>query len=117
MGNLTHVTLHNDRLHDMEADPKGFAHELFALIDRSTKTHMPVHGGGITVQPYRHADDHTVLVHRGNTLIDIGHRKFDEMSYPIAAEYLKTAQREVTWARRRLKERVKKLALGDSKGG
>jgi hypothetical protein len=113
MGFLRTVTLYNDRWHQYEirANPEEFIRVLTESMDRVDKTHSPDRiTSYLRVQTSRHADDHTVFVHRGNTVIDIGHRSFDALSPDIQRNYLKTAQEIVTWRKKRLKESASKRA-------
>jgi len=109
MGFLRTVTLYNDRWHQHEirAKPDEFIRELTESMDRADEYCAPDKlASYLRVQPSRHADDHTVFVHWGNTVIDIGHRTFTDLSPDVAKRLLKTAQEIVTYARKRLKERI-----------
>lgn len=104
MGFLTTITLHNDYLHDMRANPERFARELFEAIDRANYERSPHYSGGITVQPSRHADDHAVFVHYGNTVLDITGKRMERAATElpdVARSYVKTAQSIVTYAKQK----------------
>lgn len=107
MGFLTTITLRNDKLHDMEANPEAFARDLFAAIDKANEHHMAYDlDNRFIVQPSRHADDHAIFVHKGNSVLDITGRRMDKVTKElpeVAKEYVDTAQSIVTWAKKRLK--------------
>lgn len=114
MGFLRTVVLYNDRWHQNEirANPEMFIKELTEAMDIADNSHIPDRFRSyILVHPSRHADDHTVFVHRGNTVVDIGHRSFNTLSPKMAKDYLRTAQEIVTWAKRRLAENTKKSKI------
>ena len=76
MGYLTTITIYNDSAHQIKKNSKEFAD----VIDQAThgiqlkKGHDVVGLGGhdlITLQKPRHADDHTLYMHAGNTVTDV----------------------------------------------
>ncbi len=107
MGFLRTITLYNDRWHQhkIRANPELFVKELTEAMDRADRDHLPDRLGYMRVYPSRHADDHTVFVHRGNAVVDINHRTFDALSNETVKDYLKTAQEIVTYAKKRLAKR------------
>jgi len=107
MGFLTTVTLHNDYQHEHRADLGAFAALLFRLLDETSMHNLDAALAGIKVHPSRHADDHTVYVHHGNTTISLVSRDFDEMvrCAPNAAEdYVRVAERIIRQARAELEK-------------
>ena len=73
MGYLTTVTIYHDNLHDIEDNKEEF-------IDELVKTILNGNGGEIgigsscnvaKVQKQRHADDWTIYVHAGNTVVEL----------------------------------------------
>ncbi len=109
MGFLTTVTIKNDRLHEFNTDRAAFCNALFEAMNQANAEHSAVSvcGGYLTVQPSRHADDHTVFLHSGNTVFDLNGygEAFEELmaSNPKhARELIKRAQFILTTAKRRL---------------
>lgn len=78
MGYLTTFTIHNDALHVFKEHPEEFAKAIFAGIDAANRDHSEANVGFhgycnyITVQHSRHADDHTLYLHAGNTVLSVG---------------------------------------------
>lgn len=102
MGSLTTITIHNDALHTFQEHPKEFAEAIFKGINEANRDHSEATVGFmgycnyITVQHSRHADDHALYLHAGNTVLSVGEYedKFCEWAKrdPKAAlAYLKNA--------------------------
>lgn len=77
MGYLTTITIYNDGLADLKDNPQAFVDQVYAAAAGSYSLQYPtdVRIGGFCnfakVQKPRHADDHTVYVHAGNTLCEM----------------------------------------------
>jgi len=118
MGYLTTIILHNDALDTFQKHPANFAKAIFDGInkanDERVQVDMPFEGycNYISVEPSRHADDQTVFVHYGNTVVNLNPWNEDfknMMQRPDMAEnFLKSAERTIKEARRSLNEAKKK---------
>lgn len=133
MGFLTTFTISNDALDILEDDPKQVCEKLYhaALAGKvSTISHhykpkkkkrgifkkwQPksfgggVHCNPIKVQKCRHADNWTVYVHAGNTLVEMNSYSDDtaetmRKNTEFFEEIVKYMQRNVTEMKRQLKE-------------
>ena len=78
MGYLTTVTIYNDGADMLEANPVELAKNLnracvggFTRDGKSGYFGLGYHVNLVRVQRPRHADDHTVYVHMGNTLTEM----------------------------------------------
>lgn len=119
MGYLTTITIHNDALHTFEEHPEEFAKALFDGIHKANSARIATDVGFkgycnyITIEPSRHADDDTVFVHHGNTVLNLNpwNQDFKELlSRPSVAEgFLKSAEITLQCAREQL-NKAKKLA-------
>ena len=119
MGYLTTFTIHNDALGAFEKNPKGFAEALFKGMQQASMEHKAVsvpfdsYANYITVEPSRHADDHTIFVHRGNTVVNLNpwNEDFKELvarNPEVALDYIKTAELLIKEAKLKAKENLKK---------
>lgn len=128
MGFLTTFTISNDALDILEDDPKQVCEKLYhaALAGKvSTISHhykpkkkkwwqKKKFGGGIhcnpiKVQKCRHADDWTIYVHAGNTVVEMNQysdytKETLEKNPEYFEEMLKFMQRNVTEMKKQLKE-------------
>lgn len=118
MGYLTTVTFYNDAQDNLEKNPKEFAK---AIFDAQTKANMDLraadgtvgfHCNALTVQHSRHADDNTVYVHHGNTLISVNayDKDFQDLAErlpAVAMEYVKCAEEIIKRAKKMLNEKRK----------
>jgi hypothetical protein len=117
MGYLTSVNFYNDALGDIEADPKAFGEAILEAMNRanysgeSESGAVGCHANALTVEPSRHADDVTVFVHYGNSVLNLNpwNKDFKNLlSRPNVAEaYLKAAENTVKYAREALNEAKK----------
>jgi hypothetical protein len=120
MGFLTTITIHNDALHHFKNDPKQFAEKIFEAMaianmrgmatDAMFSDGKAILGGYIEVQPSRHADDETVFVHRGNTVLNINRYNTDFKDLvarcpEVAQRFVDTAQRIVDGANELIKSK------------
>lgn len=119
MGFLTTVTIYNDALGEFEKNPKEFAEALFDGIALANRNHREAsvpfmsYANYISVQPSRHADDHTLYLHSGNCLVDMNPYGSDFKAVLTRSPEL--AQEWVDRAKRILKdaqEAVKKAKKG-----
>lgn len=72
MGYLTTLTIYNDGVHMIKEDKKKFAEVIYEGIieahDSPVTKGFLNHGNLIHIQKSRHAEDHTMYVHMGNSL-------------------------------------------------
>lgn len=77
MGNLTTITFRNDSFHDFKDNPKQLSD---GIIDAMNGTqlrkgrnyfHVGSSANPVVVQRTRHADDKTLYMHAGNTVVDV----------------------------------------------
>jgi hypothetical protein len=119
MGYLTTITIHNDALHAFEKNPEQFGKAILEGISRARMERKAVDVGFdgycnyITVEPSRHADDHTVFVHTGNTVFNVNpyNEDFRELlarSPEVAAQFVGVADGVVAMAKEKLKVEAKK---------
>lgn len=72
MGYLTTFTVYNDYCEEINKNPKEFAEEIFAACcNPNTNRKSRVFRGIVTAQKSRHADENTIYVHAGNTVIEV----------------------------------------------
>jgi hypothetical protein len=112
MGYLTTVTIHNDRLHEFKEKPLEFAKLVFEAMDEAERQNKQadVAGGYITAEHSRHADDHTLYLHYGNTLFEINGygSNFENLikNHPDLAKRLcKEAQLILTIAKKKISKK------------
>lgn len=73
MGRLTTFTLYNDGIGQVLIDPEGFCSQLYrhAHGTRAAEFGHGSYANLVKVQRPRHADDHTIYVHMGNTVSEM----------------------------------------------
>lgn len=77
MGFLTTITIYNDGADQLQKHPKELAEILYKACSGIQKDSgidsegLGNHSNLITLQKPRHADDNTLYLHAGNTLIDV----------------------------------------------
>lgn len=73
MGYLTTVTIYNDGCDQLKKYPKDLAEKLYNACSGRERDYIGLgnHANLITLQKPRHADDHTLYMHAGNTVIDV----------------------------------------------
>lgn len=88
MGYLTTITIYNDGCDQIKKYPEEFAEKVYlACLGHFTDSRQSIkgsfglglkgsfglgyHANLVTVQKPRHADDHTIYVHRGNTVVEM----------------------------------------------
>jgi hypothetical protein len=128
MGFLTTFTISNDALDILEDDPKQVCDKLFSAalkgeVQELSHHYKPkkknrwsrkkvgrgVHCNPIKVQKCRHADDWTIYVHAGNTVVEMNQYSEDtEQTLWRNPEYfedmIKFMQKNVTAMKKKLKE-------------
>ena len=84
MGYLTTVTFYNDGADQINKHPLDLADKLdmaclgvFTRDGKSGSFGLGYHSNLVTVQRPRHADDHTIYVHMGNTLSEMNANSVD----------------------------------------
>ena len=77
MGFLTTITFYNDAAHDLKEHPNVVSQGIYdaqagVQLNRGYD-YFPVgsHANPVILQKPRHADDHTLYLHAGNTVIDV----------------------------------------------
>lgn len=96
MGYLTTIVLHNDAMGEFERDPKAFGEAILKAIALANQTRLPAdvpigsYANYISSFPSRHADDHTVYVHRGNTVAELN---------AYSSEFENAVKNNVEWAK------------------
>jgi len=71
MGFLTTITVYNDRWHEIEDNPVEFVEDIDKYISKGKMDRFDYALAQTKVHRTRHADDKTVYVHIGNTVIDV----------------------------------------------
>ena len=73
MGNLTTITIYNDGCHLIKEHPQEFAERVYEACSERKRKSYPVgnHYNLITAQGTKHADEHTIYVHAGNTVCEM----------------------------------------------
>lgn len=117
MGFLTTVTIYNDRLHDFKENPANFLTVLWSALDLAqfSNRSQRAEGGYIKVEPSRHADNHTLYIHSGNTVHTLGAYDQDfvdlvKSNPEVAKKWLNDAKRMIREAEEVLKTSQKELA-------
>ena len=116
MGYLTTLTIYNDGVHLIKKKSKELCEKIYlaALDGRKVNTigHID-HVNLITVQKCRHADDHTIYVHMGNTLCEMN--AYSKETLEIMKrnpEYFKNMLSEMEWQVKELKKKFKESQDG-----
>ncbi len=110
MGYLTTITFYNDAAHDLHEHPNELAHLINNAqggVQRAMGRDYDSIGSfanPVIIQKPRHADDHTLYMHAGNTVLDIS--EIDDASSKWAIE---TAIVELKQQLKRLKEINKRV--------
>lgn len=77
MGYLTTITFYNDAAHDLRKHPEKVSELIYkaqlGVQKRDGRDYDPIgpHANPVIIQRPRHADDHTLYLHAGNTVIDV----------------------------------------------
>jgi len=107
MGFLTTITIYNDSADQLKKHPKELAEKLYSAchgIQLNRGYDYDSLGNAtniVTLQKPRHADDHTLYMHAGNTVIDV---------YNAKSEWaIDTFISEMNYHLKRLKEIKSKL--------
>jgi hypothetical protein len=81
MGFLTTITIYNDGLGDIKKNPKQFGEEIVKAIEHNYNEAQSIGVGCFAniakIQHSRHADQHAVYVHAGNTLTLMAKETFE----------------------------------------
>ena len=98
MGYLTTLTIYNDGIHIIKDKAQDFADRVYdAAVGsvRPTDLGLGHFGNLVKMQKPRHADDHTVYIHMGNTLCEMN---------AYSEDTLKTMSRSPEFFEKMLKE-------------
>lgn len=73
MGNLTTFTVYNDGIHLVKENAQDFANKVYnaAVFGQVADIELGNFCNVIRVQKCRHADDHTLYVHMGNSVFEM----------------------------------------------
>lgn len=74
MGNLTTVTIYNDGIDQIPKNAQEFADALYAAAQSTSDPQIIAVGNFanlVKVHPFRHADNSTTYVHKGNTVCEM----------------------------------------------
>ena len=72
MGYLTTFTVYNDDCDQITKNPKEFSEQIYnACCNPSINYRSNVFHGVVIPQKTRHADEHTIYVHAGNTVCEM----------------------------------------------
>ena len=73
MGYLTTITFYNDASDDLRMHPEEVSKGIYEAQLGAQRNYFPVgsHANPVITQKPRHADDHTLYLHAGNTVIDV----------------------------------------------
>ena len=121
MGFLTTITIHNDALGAFEKNPKAFGEAILKGIKEANYKREEVSVGFenyanyISVQVSRHADDETIYVHSGNTVLNLNPygKEFETLltrDIGIIQNYTDRAEFIVNAAKLKIKQKKKELA-------
>ena len=100
---------------EFEKDPAAFGQAILDGVNKANyeykQVSMPIgcYGNYIKIHPSRHADDHTVYVHKGNCVFNLHYlsKDFKELAArnpEIAKDFIDEAQWFVTQAKKELKK-------------
>lgn len=113
MGYLTTVTIYNDGLSLLKKHPVDFCDRLYdaAISDKQSDFGVGGFCNFANVQRTRHADDHTIYIHMGNTVTEVNpwSSDFDDLlkRHPdFASSLVKFLDGEVKALKRKLKEKA-----------
>jgi hypothetical protein len=118
MGFLTTIVIHNDALGAFEKDPMLFGQTILDGINQANNIHRETDMGFngyanyISVHPSRHADDETVYLHSGNTVVNLNKydKDFEELvaiNPSLANDFVQRAQRILTNSKQCIKPKKK----------
>lgn len=77
MGFLTTITIYNDGASEIKKHSKELAEKVYKACSSIQRNRygnwdsLGSHANMLTLQKPRHADDHTLYMHAGNTVIDV----------------------------------------------
>jgi hypothetical protein len=110
MGYLTTITIYNDGCDQISKHPEEFAEKVSRAclgVYTREESHgsfgLGYHGNLVTVQKPRHADDETIYVHSGNTLMEMN---------PYSEYTVEVMKRNPKWTKgllKMMKARIKEL--------
>ena len=108
MGYLTTVTVYNDGLHLLRGHSQDFCEKLYNAACKQEQTNFGVgyFANFASVQRSRHADDHTIYVHMGNTVTEVS--PYSQQFKKIANHHPEFAKRLVQFLEQELED-LKKM--------
>lgn len=115
MGNLTTFTVYNDGIHLVKENAQDFADKIYsaAVFGQASDIGLGNFGNVIRMQKCRHADDHTLYVHMGNSVFEMNPysqetKKMLERNPDFFERVVKFLDREVKELKNILKEKKSK---------
>lgn len=110
MGFLTTFTFRNDDSEELRNNPKKFGEAIYdAISNPHTNYRSNVFHGCVIPQKPRHADDHTIYVHAGNTVVEMSQysdttKEIMQNSPKFFNEMLKEMEMNVKMLKKQFKE-------------
>jgi hypothetical protein len=107
MGYLTTITFYNDAAHDLRKHPEEVSKLIYdaqgGVQKNRGRNYDPVgsHANPVIIQRPRHADDTTLYLHAGNTVIDLAEADSEWA--------INTAIAEIKWRLKDLQAKKKEL--------
>ena len=109
MGYLTTITFYNDAAHDLREHPNEVSKLIYdaqsGVQKNRGRDYDPIgsHANPVIIQRPRHADDHTLYLHAGNTVIDLAEADSEWA--------INTALAEMKFRMKQLKEKKKEFVI------
>ena len=110
MGYLSTFTFRHDDCEELRNNPKKFGEEMYyAITNPRTNYRSNVFHGCVIPQKARHADDHTIYVHAGNTVVEMSYysdttKEIMKNSPKFFNEMLKEMEMNVKLLKKQFKE-------------
>lgn len=109
MGFLTTITFYNDATHDLRQHPEEVSKLIYdaqsGVQKNRGRNYDPIgsHANPVIIQRPRHADDHALYLHAGNTVIDLAEADSEWA--------INTAIAEMEYRLKELKEKQKAIKI------
>lgn len=122
MGYLTTFTIYNDGIDLVKKYPEEFAEKIYngaigvyhderQIYGGSVSVGLGCHANLIEIQQNRHADDHTLYIHRGNCVTEVNgfsneYKKLVKSRPDLAKAHIAHLKQEIRQIQKLLKENV-----------
>jgi hypothetical protein len=112
MGYLTTITFRNDAAHDLRQHPEEVSkliyHAQSGVQKNRGRDYDPIgsHANPVIIQRPRHADDHALYLHAGNTVIDLAEAD-SEWAINTAIAEMKSRLKDLQAKKKALEEKKK----------